>query len=151
MKHIQIFKGKVVCPRCDGNGLIYRIPIMDTNESLYVCDECEACWKTIEEIINNEFKDLTTFLDERNINISDYSHADFDWQDDLETKSNYYSCPLLNILIWMGDCYDINAYGNKIVKKTVLSGLEQELRKNFEIKEIEKICSTCKHSWWAAQ
>jgi transposase-like protein len=42
---LQFFNGRIVCPRCDGNGLVYKAKVSDLNKILYICDECEASWQ----------------------------------------------------------------------------------------------------------
>ena len=32
------------CPRCQGNGIIYKARIIKTQEIIYLCDECDAVW-----------------------------------------------------------------------------------------------------------
>lgn len=51
----------VECPRCNGQGYIYK-GLIRNELTLYICDECDACWEKGEEIINDNFKDLTTYL-----------------------------------------------------------------------------------------
>lgn len=53
----------MICPRCDGQGLIYKGHLIDLDTYLYICDECEACWLPEEKIELTKFKDLTTFLE----------------------------------------------------------------------------------------
>lgn len=62
-KDLEVFEDKAVCPRCDGNGLIYKAKILDLNTQLYICDECDACWKEYNEIDIKTFLDLQTFLE----------------------------------------------------------------------------------------
>lgn len=50
----------VVCPRCDGQGEIYIGEVMGLR--LFICDECDACWRLDEETRKDNFKDLTTYL-----------------------------------------------------------------------------------------
>ncbi|WP_433958685.1 3'-5' exonuclease [Cytobacillus horneckiae] len=63
---MQMFNGKVVCPRCDGNGLIYQAKIVDVKLTVYICDECEASWISA-DIRKDNFQDLTTFLESNNL------------------------------------------------------------------------------------
>jgi hypothetical protein len=45
--------------------------------------------------------------------------------------------PITEYINLEGDCYNINAYKNKMVKKSLLYGLENELNNNIELNEIE--------------
>lgn len=58
---MKTFQDKVICPRCDGNGLIYKAKVEDSD--IYICDECEAAYLSIEDLSNGEFQDLSTFLE----------------------------------------------------------------------------------------
>ncbi|MEW8955175.1 hypothetical protein [Clostridium sp.] len=53
----------MICPRCDGQGNIYKAKVKDISMILYICDECEACWKEGLNIELSTFKDLSTFLE----------------------------------------------------------------------------------------
>lgn len=64
-----MFNGNVVCPRCDGNGLIYKAKIVDLNLIVYICDECEASWVS-EDIRKDNFQDLTIFLESHGLTYS---------------------------------------------------------------------------------
>lgn len=68
MSELTFFNGHVVCPRCDGNGLIYKVMAIDINEILFTCDECEACWPLDVEISLITFEDLSTYLDKKGTN-----------------------------------------------------------------------------------
>lgn len=57
----------MICPRCDNQGLIYKIKVLNLNLELNVCDECDACWPTNQIININNFKDLTVFLEEHKL------------------------------------------------------------------------------------
>jgi hypothetical protein len=55
------FNGKVVCPRCDGNGFIYKATLMPINMIIFMCDECEAIW--LNTLINkSNFQDFTSYV-----------------------------------------------------------------------------------------
>ncbi|QWI73128.1 3'-5' exonuclease (plasmid) [Bacillus mycoides] len=59
---MELFKGKVVCPRCDGNGLIYKAKITNLDQVVYICDECDATWMENHNMKKTNFIDLGTFL-----------------------------------------------------------------------------------------
>lgn len=56
----------IECPRCNGQGYIYKGKI-EQDITLYICDECDACWEINSEITYSNFQDLTTYLMERGI------------------------------------------------------------------------------------
>jgi hypothetical protein len=62
MNQLVIYNDKVVCPRCDGNGLIYQAHISSLGVTVYLCDECEAMWEDAKTISIASFKDFTTYL-----------------------------------------------------------------------------------------
>lgn len=70
MSKLELHNGYVVCPRCDGNGLIYKVKVVDINEILFACDECEACWTTDFEINLETFQNLSTYLERKGTSFS---------------------------------------------------------------------------------
>jgi hypothetical protein len=58
---ITYFKGKVVCPRCDGNGLVYKATLLPINTIVFMCDECEAIWFD-SFISKSNFQDFTSYI-----------------------------------------------------------------------------------------
>ncbi len=52
----------MICPRCDGQGSIYKAKIIDLGIKLSICDECEACWTEDQKINLENFQDLSTLL-----------------------------------------------------------------------------------------
>lgn len=75
---IEIFQNKVVCPLCDGNGLISRIRLEPLNKIVYLCDECEATWLD-QNIDVKTFVDLTTYLMRLGYGYTDVSYQDEDY------------------------------------------------------------------------
>jgi transposase-like protein len=77
----KIFDGKVVCPRCDGNGLVYKARISDLNKAVYICNECEAMWQEGEMISNHKFQDLSTYIEKNNLDYDSTKIEDinYDW------------------------------------------------------------------------
>jgi formate dehydrogenase maturation protein FdhE len=41
-------KTKIFCPFCDGQGLIDKASIVGKGTPIYICEECDTMWKTIE-------------------------------------------------------------------------------------------------------
>jgi hypothetical protein len=78
---LEFFKGKVVCPRCDGNGLVYRAEVKNMKIVLYICDECEATWNKTEDIGVQNFVDLSTFLERHGFTYreSEIINLGYDW------------------------------------------------------------------------
>lgn len=74
---LELFKGKVVCPRCDGNGLIYKLEYQ--NLTLYICDECEATWENFNVISVESFADLQTFLELKGLKYLDIIEVEEDY------------------------------------------------------------------------
>jgi transcription elongation factor Elf1 len=62
-KKLEIFKGKVVCPRCNGNGLVYKAKIKNFDKIILICDECDASWKENTKLSMETFEDLSTYLE----------------------------------------------------------------------------------------
>ena len=60
--HLTLYKGKVVCPRCDGNGLLYQTTIQPINQTIIICDECEAIWPSGSCITSSNFQDFSTYI-----------------------------------------------------------------------------------------
>ncbi|MGG1556395.1 hypothetical protein [Paenibacillus ferrarius] len=56
-----------------------------------------------------------------------------------------YDCPLLNRSLSMGDCYDINAVIERMVKRSILQSLESELGFQVDLSRVEKECPNCFH------
>ena len=69
MKDLELFEGKVMCPRCNPGegGLIYKGKIRNIDQTFFICDKCDALWEK-NEFINNKltcnknFQDLATFI-----------------------------------------------------------------------------------------
>lgn len=76
---IEIFQNKVVCPLCDGNGIISRIRLEPLNKIVYVCDECEATWLDPENICVKTFVDLATYLMQLGYSYTGVSYQDEDY------------------------------------------------------------------------
>jgi hypothetical protein len=57
----------MVCPRCDNQGLICKVKVLNLGLELNVCDECDACWPINTTMRIDNFKDLTVFLEEHKL------------------------------------------------------------------------------------
>ncbi len=147
---IKIFKDRIVCPRCDGNGNLYRMKADGIDNSLIVCDECEATWDSWNKIWEPHV-DFNEYLGDKGISYTttSYSEPDYMWfrDESLRISDSYYECPLLNILIWMGDCYDINMFRNNYVKESVLESVEKEIGYRIDKNESNIVCGVCVHGF----
>lgn len=54
----------VYCPFCDGQGVIYKARIKDTDLNIFICDECDTIWKAAEitEDSSLRFKEIMNEL-----------------------------------------------------------------------------------------
>jgi len=50
----------VYCPFCEGQGIILKAKIKNTDSIIYICDECDTVWKNLEISVDNSlvFKDV---------------------------------------------------------------------------------------------
>jgi transcription elongation factor Elf1 len=78
-KHNELilYHGKVVCPRCDGNGLVYKTFITPLSVTVYLCDECDALWEANAPIRLNNFQDYSTYLEKHG---SSYEEAEQEYE-----------------------------------------------------------------------
>lgn len=79
---LELFNNKVVCPLCDGNGLIYRAKIEGIEGYVYICDECEALWEKCDSIRKQRDETLMQFLERHGINPLDktkFIDLGYDW------------------------------------------------------------------------
>ena len=58
---------KIRCPRCN-QGWVFGGRIKATNETLSVCEECEAAWIGNKPIIFETFVDMSTLLKSKGLN-----------------------------------------------------------------------------------
>lgn len=70
----------MICPRCDGQGRVYKTYLPDLGTYLFACDECDACWEDGEEISMKKFADLSTYLEGKGLRygVSEVG-MDYDW------------------------------------------------------------------------
>jgi hypothetical protein len=64
------------CPVCEGQGNIYNAKVIDLDILIKICDECEACWKENQPVTLENFKGLTTFLEENDLTYEDSTIED---------------------------------------------------------------------------
>ncbi len=57
----------MVCPRCDGQGIVLRVRLKSTGQMLFMCDECNALWKAVEEIRHPGWEDFNTYMRARGL------------------------------------------------------------------------------------
>jgi hypothetical protein len=69
-RDIEIEGPIILCPRCDGQGEIYKAKLAGTGIELEICEECEACWSKNQRISTKTFKNLSTFLEEHGLQYS---------------------------------------------------------------------------------
>ena len=55
------------CPRCDGQGLIFRRVVKATGEAAFLCDECDAVWWAESEIGAVPWEDFETMMNARGL------------------------------------------------------------------------------------
>jgi hypothetical protein len=81
MQKIKTFKGRVVCPRCDGQGLVYKATLVPLKKDLLICDECEALWLDENELVHNAFKVLILYLGSYGFSYKDLAikEDEYDW------------------------------------------------------------------------
>lgn len=79
--NLEIYQNKVVCPRCDGNGLIYKTLLMPLNQEIFICDECEGMWFDPKTIQNGYFSDFTTYVRSKGYTYDevDLKNIDYGW------------------------------------------------------------------------
>lgn len=81
-ENLIIYNNKVVCPRCDGNGFLYKSVVQPINEIILICDECEATWPfNIKSIKNVNFEDFTTYVNKQGYAYDDVflTEIDYNW------------------------------------------------------------------------
>jgi transcription elongation factor Elf1 len=81
----------ILCPRCDGSGLVYRAYLPPLNEYVLVCDECEAMWLIEEQLASNIFQDFTTYIAKKGYKYKDvYSDQDtYFWYQEKKLKEEW--------------------------------------------------------------
>src|SRR5437868_14995537 len=52
----------MICPRCDGKGVVCRATVRGSGADVYVCDACKALWTHPQSIGPATFVDLAVFL-----------------------------------------------------------------------------------------
>jgi len=57
---------KIWCPRCDQGWVVHAIIRADST-SLWICDECDAIWLSVDTIGQGKWIDFTEYMEERNL------------------------------------------------------------------------------------
>ena len=57
----------ISCPRCEGQGRILEYRILSSGKHLFVCDECDATWFSMDVIGKDPWSDFFTWIDEQGI------------------------------------------------------------------------------------
>lgn len=63
------------CPRCDHQGLICKVTVGSI--TLYVCDECDACWEPVDQIRKDNFTNLSAYLEGREIDSQNITYGEY--------------------------------------------------------------------------
>jgi 3-methylfumaryl-CoA hydratase len=66
-------KPSMVCPRCDGQGLVEKARVIATREELFFCGECDAMWLALDDIGTKPWLDLTTYLENQGVAVNPYA------------------------------------------------------------------------------
>lgn len=53
----------VLCPFCEGQGVISKAKIIGKDIQIYICEECDSMWKT-SQINENNCYDFRKFMNE---------------------------------------------------------------------------------------
>jgi phosphoglycolate phosphatase-like HAD superfamily hydrolase len=57
----------IICPRCDGQGEVRQWRIRSSGQRVFVCEECDATWLSMDEIGRQPWLDFFTLLEEQGI------------------------------------------------------------------------------------
>ena len=79
LRYLELFRNRVVCPLCDGNGLIYKTTLIPLNKILYICDECEAAWFNVESISDKFLISLGQYIKEHGLTYKSIKLEDIDY------------------------------------------------------------------------
>jgi hypothetical protein len=55
----------LICPRCDGQGSVLKAQIKKTREMIFICDECDAMWLSLEAVGSQPWVDFGTYMEEK--------------------------------------------------------------------------------------
>lgn len=96
----------MVCPRCDGQGLIYRAKVLDLDIELNICDECEACWPINLTMLVENFKDMTVFLEEHGLTYEKAEIEDLGYVGlENERRRNFFVTPKNGIIALVDEAW----------------------------------------------
>lgn len=71
----------MVCPRCDGQGNIYKAKVVNLDMEIKICNECEACWDLNKTVSIENFKGLTPFLEQHGLTYDEAEIKSFGYFD----------------------------------------------------------------------
>jgi transcription elongation factor Elf1 len=57
----------LTCPRCDGQGSVLKAKIIKTNELIFICDECDATWFSLDAVSYQPWVDFGTYMERKNL------------------------------------------------------------------------------------
>ncbi|MGX8794898.1 hypothetical protein ACR6HW_02215 [Fusibacter sp. JL298sf-3] len=91
MEKFKMSGKTIFCREClpGAYGHVIRVFIKKLNRHVYVCDECEIVWETIEDLNCNKFVYLDNFTHKNGLKES--------WQDFSEVNSEWYTEEELDI------------------------------------------------------
>lgn len=52
----------MICPRCDGQGTVGEAKLKGVDDTVFVCDECDAMWRAVEEVGHLPWDDFATAM-----------------------------------------------------------------------------------------
>lgn len=131
---IEIFKNNVVCPRCNGNGLIMHAIISKSGHKFFICDECDAMWDYNNVIELKTFVQFQIWAENNQITFREYDILDekYSWYERMINEAFELLKPHV---LWQK--YEEN-YKSKFPKSIMV-----------QTKEIYKLCFDliCNETW----
>ena len=64
---MELYNGRIVCPLCDGEGIVEPILIKKLNLRCYACDECDATWFKIEDIDKKPCEEFSLLMEKHGL------------------------------------------------------------------------------------
>jgi uncharacterized Zn finger protein len=50
------------CPRCDGQGIVRHAIVKATSQPIFICDECDAVWFSVDDVATSRAIDFRTYV-----------------------------------------------------------------------------------------